>query len=244
MSRSEHKPIPVTSDVGDSSSRDLHRLRAELTRTELLLHEEMARAAAEKDAVARELHDKVGQILTAIDLEVANILSFEKTSPEMTTRLEGLRKLAAQGQSDVSDLCWQIRPESLGGLDLEQAAHQLAKEWGARKGIVFDLHLSIGARKIPPATETTLYRVLQEAIRNVVKHADATRVGIILRSSPKEIVLIVEDDGDGFIWTDNDRPALALGLKGVKERVELLGGSLDVETAPNAGTTLLVSVPL
>lgn len=244
MSRSDHKPVLVTSDYSEPSPHDLNELRSQLARAERMMRDEIARAAADKDAIARELHDKVGQVLTAIDIEVAGILAVEPLPPHITGKLERLRKLAAEGQSDVSDLCWQIRPASLEGLDLEHATRRLAEEWQARKGLVFDLHLSLGTRKISPAIETTLYRVLQEALRNVAKHADATRVGIILRSTPKEVVLIVEDDGDGFIWADDNVPVLALGLKGMKERVALLGGSLDVETAPNAGTTLLVSVPL
>lgn len=234
----------VTADFGNTASHDVGSLRAALARAERLLGEEIARTVADKDAIARELHDKVGQLLTAIDFELASVLSAGTLSTETTARLEKLRKLAAQGQSDVSDLCWQIRPASLEGLDLEHAARTLAEEWQARKGLAFDLHLSLGARKLPPAIEITLYRVLQEALRNVAKHADATRVGIILRATPNEIVLIVEDDGDGFVWADDNLPVFALGLKGMKERVALLGGSVEVETAPKAGTTLLVSVPL
>ena len=121
------------------------------------------------------------------------------------------------------------------------------EEWSERSALKFDVHLALDDRRLPPAIETTLYRVLQEAVRNVVKHARASRVGVILEATDKEVRLIIEDDGKGFIWEGDDTSPEAsprLGLLGVRERLALVGGVLEVESAPASGTTLLIHVPL
>ena len=100
-------------------------------------------------------------------------------------------------------------------------------------------------RRLPPTVETTFYRVLQEAINNVIKHADATKVGIILEANEKEVSLIVEDDGRGFAWNPDLPPSTSrLGLLGMRERLALVGGSLEIESSHDNGTTVIVHAPI
>ena len=100
-------------------------------------------------------------------------------------------------------------------------------------------------RRLPPAVETTLYRVLQEAITNIVKHAGARKVGVILRATRDDVVMIIEDDGKGFDpETVNRGSSRRFGLLGMRERLALIHGSLEIETEPGAGTTLIVRAPL
>ena len=100
-------------------------------------------------------------------------------------------------------------------------------------------------RRLPPAVETTLYRVLQEGVTNVVKHAGASRVGVIVRTSPDDVVMMIEDDGKGFDpEAVNRRSTRHFGLLGMRERLALIQGSVEFETEPGAGTTLLIRAPL
>jgi signal transduction histidine kinase len=114
-------------------------------------------------------------------------------------------------------------------------------------GLQVDVEIDLGGRTLPPAVETTLFRVLQEATTNVLRHANATRVGVILEASDDEARLIVEDNGKGFPADESASPFAAtrkFGLHGMRERLSLVHGKLDVESSREAGTTLFVSVPL
>ena len=109
----------------------------------------------------------------------------------------------------------------------------------------FDLHVALPIMPLPAIVETVLYQVLQEAIINVVKHASATHVGVILQSNSKKIQLIIEDNGVGFVSSETKSAgSQRFGLVGIRERLDLIKGKLEVETYPGKGTTLLVHVPL
>jgi chemotaxis family two-component system sensor kinase Cph1 len=145
----------------------------------------------------------------------------------------------------INRLAWEIRPTSLDDLGLQTAVEQLVQEWCERSKLKFDLQLMLNDRRLPATVETTLYRVLQEAINNVVKHADATKVGVILEANEKEVSLIVEDDGRGFSWNpDHASSSSRLGLLGMRERLALVGGSLEIESGQDNGTTIIVHAPI
>jgi len=202
---------------------------------------------SERQRIARELHDSLGQYLTAMKMDLDGIARDETTSTTIKARIERLKALTTDAGHEVNHLAWEIRPTSLDDLGLQTALQQFLEEWSERSPLKFDLHLTLKNRRLHPAIESTLYRVLQEAIHNVVKHAGATRVGVILAASETEVRLIVEDDGKGFDLNRGQNaagPSARLGLLGVRERLALVGGTLEVETAPRRGTTLLIHVPL
>jgi light-regulated signal transduction histidine kinase (bacteriophytochrome) len=202
---------------------------------------------AERQRIARELHDSLGQYLTVMRLDLDGIGRDSDASASIRQRVEKLKSLTADVGQEVNQLAWEIRPTTLDDLGLQMAFQQFLEQWAERSTLTFDVHLALNDRRLPPPIETALYRVLQEAILNVVKHADAKQVGVILEASRSEVRLIIEDDGKGFIWDEAGRaagPADRLGLIGVRERLALVGGSLEVETSPGAGTTLLIHVPL
>ena len=236
MSRSETRPAPADAEI--------ERLRA-------ALQDQKASAVrgrdAERSAIARELHDGFGQYLTAMELELGAILKDSALPPQLETRLGKMRALTADAQRDMAQMAWQIRPGMLDAMDLKPACEQLIAQWSSRSELQFDLHLLLGPQKLPVFVANTLFRVLQEAITNSVKHADASRIGVILRAVSHEAVLIVEDDGNGFSQ-DATGPQYgscpSLGLLGIRERLSLVDGSLEIETSPGHGTTLLVRVPL
>jgi signal transduction histidine kinase len=202
---------------------------------------------AERQRIARELHDSLGQYLTVMRLDLDGIGREAAASASIRERVEKLKELTTDIGQEVNQLAWEIRPTALDDLGLQKALQQFLEEWAERSTIRFDVHLALNDRRLPPAIETALYRVLQEAIRNAVKHAEASKVGVILEATATEVRLIVEDDGKGFVWDRLAAEAAAsprLGLLGVRERLALVGGVLEVETAPGSGTTLLIHVPI
>lgn len=202
---------------------------------------------AERQRIARELHDSLGQYLTVMRLDLDGIGREAEASAAIRARVDKLKNLTTDVGQEVNQLAWEIRPTALDDLGLQTALQQFLEEWQERSTLVFDVHLVLNERRLPPPIETALYRVLQEAIRNVVKHAQARQVGVILEATQSEVRLIVEDDGKGFVWDEAARaagPSDRLGLIGIRERLALVGGSLEIETAPGAGTTLLIHVPL
>ena len=201
----------------------------------------------ERHRIARELHDSLGQYLTIMQLDLDDIARRSASAEHVRTGITRLKELASSVGHEINRLAWEIRPTSLDDLGLQTAVQQFLEEWSERSGLKFDLHLMLDNRRLSPEVETTLYRVLQEAITNVVKHAEATKVGIILEASESEVRLIVEDNGKGFNWEDPDEatsPSARLGLLGIRERLTLINGHLEIEAGHGSGTTLIVHAPL
>jgi light-regulated signal transduction histidine kinase (bacteriophytochrome) len=215
-------------------------LEAELSQ---VLRRMVVEQETERQRIARELHDSLGQYFTAFHLDLEGIARDAGASSAIRARVERLKALTVDASHQVHTMAWEIRPTSLDDLGLQTASQQLLEEWAERCELTFDQHLVIDNRRFAPAIESALYRVLQEAIRNVIKHAQATRVGVILEGTPTELRLIVEDDGKGFDL-GGQGPPLRLGLLGMREHLGLVGGALEIETAPGRGTTLLIHVPL
>ncbi|MGQ0674338.1 MAG: GAF domain-containing protein [Hyphomicrobium sp.] len=213
----------------------------------LVLRRTVIEQEAERRRIARELHDSLGQYLTVMQIDLDSIGRHAEASEEIQHRVAKLKELTASVGQEVNRLAWEIRPTALDDLGLQTAVEQFLEEWSETSKLRFDLHLTLSDRRLPPTIETALYRILQEAVTNVVKHADATKVGIILEATGHEARLIIEDDGKGFLWEkveDTVAPTMRLGLLGIRERLTLVGGVLEVETAPGQGTTLIIHVPV
>jgi signal transduction histidine kinase len=162
-------------------------------------------------------------------------------------QIKGLKRLANGLCSEVNRLAWEIRPTALDDLGLETAIRHLIETWCERLNLQFDVRLALNDRRLEPAVETTLYRVLQEAITNIARHAEATRAAVLLEASEKEVSMIVEDNGRGFAANgaiSDDKLPKRLGLLGIRERLSLVAGTLEVESAPGRGCTLYIRVPL
>ncbi|HEY2937677.1 MAG TPA: GAF domain-containing sensor histidine kinase [Gaiellaceae bacterium] len=195
----------------------------------------------ERRRLARELHDETGQALTSILLGLKGIRAAR--SDEEAEHVEAaLRELVVQALQDVRSLAVELRPTALDDFGLVAATERLAETFAERSGIVAAVEPNLGAERLPAETETVLYRLVQEALTNVVKHAAATRVSIVLTRRDGGVSAIVEDDGRGF--TQQEVRADALGLVGMRERLALLGGTLAVESTPGEGTSLVAFVPL
>jgi signal transduction histidine kinase len=195
---------------------------------------------SERKRLARELHDETGQALTSILL---GLRSVEEASGEERRRaaVEELRELVRSTLQDVRQLAVELRPTALDDFGLVPALDRLISTFAESTGIDVDLEARLQER-LPPEIETALYRIIQEGLTNIVKHARATRTSIVITRKPSSVAVVIEDDGIGFEL--GSTRADGLGLVGMRERVGLLGGRLAIESRPDAGTTLLAEVPL
>ena len=195
----------------------------------------------ERRRLARELHDETGQALTSILLGLRAVE--EAGGPaEMSTAAADLRELVVGTLQDVRRLAVQLRPKALDDFGLVAAVEHLVQTFSEATAIRVDLEAQLGDKRLPAEVETTLYRIVQEALTNIVKHAEASRVSILLVRRSGSATVVIEDDGQGF-----DPAKLreeGMGITGMRERVELHEGRLSVESTPGSGATLAAEVPL
>ena len=213
-----------------------------------LLHRTVLAQEAERKRIARELHDSLGQYLTALRLGFDAIAPICATDATARRRISELKDLTAELGRDFSRMAWELRPMALDDLGLRNAITQYLEEWAERSGLRIDLEITLGDRRLPAAVETGLFRVLQEAITNVVKHSGADQVGVMLEATNGEVRLIVEDNGRGFQTatkcTDIALGKAHLGLLGVRERLCWSMAVSRSKSAPHGGTTVYACVPI
>jgi two-component system CheB/CheR fusion protein len=192
----------------------------------------------ERKRIARELHDEMGQHITALRVRL------ESLSPD---RLDELKAIITHIDRSIDRLTMELRPTALDQLGLYGAITSLADEFSAASGIRVSLHLGLGdSDRFAEGVESALYRVVQESLTNVWKHASATTVSVILERDPDALRLIVEDDGRGFDveGTSGESVRGRFGLLGMRERLALVGGTFKIESEPGSGTAIYVRVPL
>ena len=194
----------------------------------------------ERRRLSRELHDETGQALTSILLGLKAIEDTQGTE-RFPAALAELREIVVATLQDVRRLAVELRPKALDDFGLAPALERLTNSFAEQTGIAAHLESRLPEGRLPSETETVLYRVVQEALTNVVKHAQAEHVSVLLHSKPGRVAAVIEDDGRGF--ADED-PTEGIGLLGMRERVALVGGTVTLETRPGAGTTIVVEVPV
>ena len=195
----------------------------------------------ERRRLARELHDETGQALTSILLGLKAIRAAE-TDQEAERAEAELRELVVQALQDVRNLAVELRPTALDDFGLVAALERLADTFAERTGIRATVAARLGDVRLPPDAETVVYRLVQEALTNVVKHAAASEVGIVVTRRNGGVSAVIEDDGQGF--AESDVRDDALGLLGMRERLALLGGTLAIESTPGRGTAVIAYLPL
>ena len=189
----------------------------------------------ERQRLARELHDETGQALTSILLGLKQLEGAE--SPEA---VHALRALVVATLQDVRRLAVELRPKVLDDFGLVPALERLTQGFAEHTGIAVDLEASTISERLPVEIETAIFRIVQEALTNVVKHARAQRVSVLVTRAGDRIKAVIEDDGTGF---DPSAADGGIGLIGMRERIELLDGSLVVESSATSGTTVAAEVP-
>jgi signal transduction histidine kinase len=197
----------------------------------------------ERRAVARELHDEAGQAVTSL-LYNLRLLEREAAAGEgVAARAEDLRRIADDVQETLHRVAAGLRPVALDHLGLVPALGQLVEGLSVEGGpnIVLET-LGLDQERLSPEVETALYRIAQEAVTNAVRHAGAREIAVVLERRDAHLILIVEDDGEGFDAEMASRPG-RLGMIGMRERAVMLGGRLLVESSPGSGTTIVAEVP-
>jgi two-component system sensor histidine kinase UhpB len=200
----------------------------------------------ERKRIARELHDETAQSLTTLLIRL-KILERARTEPEMRGQINDLRELTVETLEAVRKLAVELRPATLDDLGLLAALEAYTESYSSRNSVLvafradgFDDRDS----RLPPQVELVLYRVVQEALTNAAKHANATTLQVDLWRRPDEVVAAVEDDGDGFAVDDMMRSReRGLGLFGMQERMALVGGQLIIDSSPGRGTRIHARVP-
>jgi len=223
------------------------REQAEQSRQQLL-RQLVTAQEEERGRIARELHDQMGQDLTVLMLGLKMLRDATPADSPIHKRLEPLQALSTRIGREVRTLALQLRPPALDDLGLAATLANYVEEWSARVLIAVDFHtIGLEEQRLPPPIETALYRLTQEALTNVLKHAHATSVSLIIERRANTVHMIVEDNGAGFDVAAARSTAHIehrLGLIGMDERVAHLGGTLTIESAPGSGTTVFVRIPL
>jgi two-component system, chemotaxis family, CheB/CheR fusion protein len=194
----------------------------------------------ERARIARGLHDQVGQQLTALRLTLQRLMEGNGSAD-----LEHALALTQQLDRDLDFLSWELRPAVLDDLGLAAALPLFLKEWSAHYGIPVEFRARPDvAGSMGRDAEVVFYRVAQEALNNVAKHAHASRVDVLLESQDGSVVMVVEDDGVGFEASDKSVRDKGIGIVGMQERASVVGGELDVESKPGDGTSVYLRMPI
>ena len=225
-------------------ARDVtERLRAESAQREKDLLKTLVTAQElERSRIARDLHDELGQQMTALrlKLELAGI----QANGNLLETIGEIKEIARKIDEGVDFLAWELRPAALDDLGLIPAIGKYVREWSGYSGVAISFDSSIGAARFSSAVETTLYRVVQESLNNVHKHASAADASVRLMSRDNSLMLIIDDNGVGFDLEDPTVRTRGIGLIGMGERIKTAGGTLDIESKTGAGTTLYVTIPV
>jgi PAS domain S-box-containing protein len=227
----------LASEVADRRTAE-YRVRALISRV-------LTTQESERRRIAQELHDNLGQQLTALHLKLETLRREAVVDTRWQGRFREAQSYLAHFERDLDVFTSQLRPAGLYSLGLVNALTDLVNDWSTTCGIAAQLHvIGLDTRRLAARTETNLYRLAQEALNNVAKHAAARRVALILQRRDDSIVMSIEDDGRGFDTAVAHGPdESGMGLTGIRERAMLLGGAAEIESAPGAGSTIIVTVP-
>ena len=212
-----------------------------------LLHRVIRAGEEERKRLARELHDDTGQALTS---QIAALSALEEQSRDATTRrrLADLRQQTEQTLEEVHSLAVTLRPSVLDDVGLRAALDRHCRMFAQRFGVqVACVDLDLGDRRLPAEVELMIYRVVQEALTNAVRHGHADRIKVLVQLAGAGVLTIVRDNGCGFDAHDWQKRCLEgnhLGLLGIEERVNLVGGSFCVDSQPGKGAAVYADVPL
>jgi two-component system, NarL family, sensor histidine kinase UhpB len=237
-----HDPVEEIDKLSRSFNRLLERIEEERRKAGTLA---MRAQEEERRRLARDLHDEVNQALTAILLRLE---ALAQDSPDTRVdELNELKRLVNQAMEELLNLARQLRPSALDDHGLMPAVETQLKRFSARTGVEITLNADGEPDLLPEDVQTAVYRILQEALANIGRHAGATAVGVDVEVENDRMELRIRDDGAGFdpvtvSRTGSEGPGAGLGLSGMSERARLAGGELDVRSSPGVGTTVTLRI--
>lgn len=227
-------------DLGDDElgrlSRRLDRMAREVA--ELVHERQLYATREERTRIARELHDSVKQQLFAASMRLGAARIVPPS--EADTQLESVARLLDEAKDELNHLIHELRPTAVAGREIEDALKSLVSRYEEGAGPAYELRVDTGIRA-SPSLSAALYRIVQEAVSNALRHASASRIDIELRVVDRSVELRVEDDGRGF---DAAPVRRGVGLASMRERATRLGGSISVESNADGGTTVLATIPM
>jgi PAS domain S-box-containing protein len=245
--RGSNRVLAVWRDVTERKQAE-DRIRASRAELRLLLGRLDSIREEEKTRIARDLHDEMGQLLTALRMDLEALeeglgdLPAEGTIPALLDRAVAAAELAGQTIRAMQRVAASLRPVALDRLGLGPALRQEGRAFQERTGVACQVQLGAEPVSLGPELDTALFRIAQEALTNVARHAGASRVSVTLERLGGNILLGVEDDGRGL--DPAGPPPRALGIVGMRERAERLGGELLLEARPQGGTVVRARLPL
>ncbi len=199
----------------------------------------------ERKRIARDLHDQIGQQLTALRFQL-EILRGISRETKLVERIEETQTIARQLDSDIDFLTWELHSSALECVDIVGALANYVSEWSKRFGVLADFEVkNLDQNRLPPDAKTNIYRIVQESLHNIAKHAAASHAKVRLEGGPDLVELTVEDDGKGFdaaLIESGEIRGTGIGITGMKERADLMNADIAVESKPGRGTTVRVSL--
>jgi two-component system, chemotaxis family, CheB/CheR fusion protein len=247
LEKAVDKRTEELNDTNESLRREINERRRTEEERVALLRKIVTTQEDERRRIAREIHDQLGQRLTALRLKIAAVKDLCGENSELLDRVARLEELGAGLDKEVSFIAWELRPAVLDDFGLAAAIENYIREWSQHFEIAAEFHTTgLKRRRLDPAIETNLYRIVQEALNNISKHASAKGANVLLELRKKEVVMVIEDNGVGLDTSDQVRnrdSGHGLGIIGMQERAAICGGSVEIESAPGEGTTLFVRVP-
>jgi signal transduction histidine kinase len=236
-----------TSDQGEAikslrleivANRHKDVLRQRLMRKVINTQEE------ERKRVSRDIHDHLGQEMTALRLQLQAFREQLGNDAKLTEQFDKVLETAEKLDSTIDFIAWELRPAALEEIGLQAAINKYVSNWSNQFKATTEFHAVVPSnRRLALAVEVNLYRIVQEALNNIAKHAKANNVSIVLEKPKDKIVLIIEDDGVGFDVEEKLNRNEGLGLIGIGERAALINGEVEIESAIGNGTTIYVRVP-
>lgn len=228
----------------EARNRELVALQAQRT---ALLRRVIGAQEDERKRVARDLHDEVGQFLTGLVLSLGTVRrAAEGREPELAGQLAALQDMATRAVEEVRRLVADLRPSVLDDLGLVEALRWYAAALGERAGLAVEVSARDLDGRLPPHLELVIFRVIQEALTNVARHARASRARVVVEATGGSVRATVADDGRGFdpdVVRSRRDGTQALGLLGMEERVRLAGGTFRLDASPGRGTTVAFTIP-
>ena len=248
ISRSQEADERIRADAALRHAHDSleQRVRERTAEVQALFQRLVAAQEEERRRIARDIHDQVGQQITALRLNIEALRGNATGDAALLKQAEQTERLAEELDQTIDFLTWEFTPATLDHLGLPTALVHLISGWSERFGIAADCDtFGVEGLRFRPEIESNLYRLTQEALHNVYKHARASRVSVVLEKQHDCLVLVVEDDGVGFsVASHRGVEAGSLGLLSMRERATLVGGELTIDSTPGQGTTLIVRVEL
>jgi len=204
---------------------------------------------ATRNRIARDLHDHLGQKMTGLRLLVERLLQECGDDDPIREAFEPVKKAALEIDQDLSFLSWELRPTELETVGLIDALGTYLREWSKQHGIpaaFLPAGSTEASKSLDKLTETNIYRVAQESLNNILKHAEASSVAMIVRIDDGTLTIIIEDDGKGFDAEGHSTETGpgGFGLPSMRERMNLIGGSMEIESSLDVGTSIILKVPL